>query len=265
MGSEKDYVTFGGVVLKIVWLLLPMTFLAVISYFIVFDSFEVFKRISFKGVIAIYVIATILWVIFSINTIWNGVYAFMGIICLVITVISAGGMIFGMIAPQKITIQLRTAEDVQAISNLQDANKYRFIFKDDIDFGGMELKIGGSFSGEIKGNGKTLSNFIVKDGLFDNFSGKLSNVTFDNVSVKYQDRYDSEARNRDVLETMMGRNGTGVFENVTTNDCTFEFIKSTYSDGCACGDDSGFSIMFIFFGAIAILAFIGKITGKIED
>ena len=187
----------GSIFLFIFIVLMPLILLLGVDYFLYFNEITVYRLLSYKWVIALYIIAVTILAIIYIVTIMKDNHRVIGILGLIFTIIATIGMIFSVSISKPVqTYSVNSASDFKALANVSKINNYRILIKQDIDFGGEELSFGGTFENDIKGGGHTLSNFKVKNGLFNTVKGNISGITFKDVSVEYYTYYDDKNQGR---------------------------------------------------------------------
>ncbi|MBQ9104175.1 MAG: hypothetical protein IJY57_03710 [Clostridia bacterium] len=241
-------------------LLLPTCALCVGSFFLIFNPMIIYGVMKYGWVIAIFVCISAIILFFAIRNIINLDYFILSIISIAILTVSVGGMIFGMVSPQKTIITVNSVEDFKSLDNVQDINKYRITIKSDLDFGGELISLGDYFNSEIKFNYHTISNFAVENGLFDEFEGKISNVTFDNVKIYYYEYYDEYFENRSPEQILISKEGMGELSNVKVTNHNFEYMKSSYDSGCGCSNIAMYIFPILFIGGGLFYGF-AKIMG----
>lgn len=249
----------GSIVLFIFAVLIPLAILLGVDYLLYFNEIAVYRLLSYKWVIALYIIAAIILAIIYIGTIRKDNHRAIGVLGLVLTVIATGTMIFSVAVSKPVqTYSVNSASDFKVLFNVAKINNYRILIKQDIDFGGEELSFGGTFENDIKGGGHTLSNFKVKNGLFNTIKGNISGITFKDVLVEYYVYYEDKNKGRTIGESVLCLFSEGTFTDINSENVEINYVNDN-SSGCGCTGDSWALWVVLFWVAIGVGAFIMKV------
>ena len=225
-----------GIFIFIISVLLPLTVLYCVDYFLFFNEITIFRLLCYKWVIAIYVIVVTVLMIIYIGIVKRDNHRIVGVLGIIFAIIAVIAMVCSVAFSRPVqTYTVETAADFKALSNVPKINNYRILIKRDIDFGGEEITIGGTFENDIKGGGHTLSNFKVKNGLFDTVKGNISGITFKDVSVEYYTYYKDANQGRTLGESVLCLNSEGTFTNINSEKVNINYVNDDSGCDSGCG------------------------------
>ena len=251
-----------GIFIFIISVLLPLIVLYGVDYFLFFNEITIFRLLSYKWVIAMYIIVVIVFTLIYIGIVKRDNHRIVGVLGIIFTVIAAIAMMCSIVVSRHVQIYtVETNADFKALSNVPKINNYRILIKCDIDFGGEEITIGGTFENDIKGGGHTLSNFTVNGAIFDTVKGNISGVNFENVKISRDKNYEEKDLGKADSEKVICFNNEGNITNV--NAANIEIKHAYDNSGCGCGENFGITMVVLFWVFIGIGYFVFKALGKI--
>ena len=200
--------------------LLVLLFLGAVDVLLLVRELTVFRIMSYKWVIILYSVLTLLLIVWYIwDMIRDGGRFLLRLLGVLVTLLLLALMIVSMNIPRSVqTYSVSSAKDFKVLQNVPKINRYRILITDDIDMNGKELSLAKEFNNDIKGGGHTISDFSVENGIFEKFNGTADGITFANVKVKYTYDYEEQNETRDPASVILFATGSGVLRNVTVQN-----------------------------------------------
>lgn len=183
-----------------------------------------FEHIHFGWVIAIFIVAFVLYILVMLYY-FGSAKPFRGILMLLGSVGFVVLMIVGMTTTDARIIEISSAGEFDAITNLPKASKCSYVLTTDIDFEGKSSKAYGKI--------KTFT------GVFDGNGYYIKNLSVSKESVSYRGANESGATPELMGLVLYNR---GEIKNLGFKNCTFEaFIsgENTNSFGILAGQNAG--------------------------